>query len=56
MSKDNRPTGFKDCRCDKCKAEAHARSGSQHRRCGGPEAGITPKRTKKPSSHRGVWQ
>lgn len=55
--KNNRSTGAKDSKCDKCGATAHAIPNKQHRRCSGqPEQAPRHKHENLPGADRGRWQ
>lgn len=51
-----RSTGFGNCTCSICGEKAHAKPGSQHRRCASsPNIPVRDKREKLPSAKRGTW-
>lgn len=52
----NHNPGHKNCMCNKCGNEAHAKPNSQHRRCPGQEGAVRPKHDCLPSGQRGLWQ
>lgn len=60
MARHKHSPNHQACKCSKCGAEAHSKSGTVHRRCTGQPQGegnvkLRPKRDKLPSSERGTW-